>query len=348
MQRVTGVVQHYAWGDRRAIPELLGADPDGRPWAELWFGTHPAAPATLDDGRSLGDASGPLPYLLKVLAAGEALSLQTHPSAERAAAGFEREEAAGIPVDSPSRIYRDPFAKPEMIVALTPFDALCGFRPVASTEGLLRDLGADDLADHLAAHGLAATVAALYRRELDATATIAACAAHLSPEAMLVTALARQYPGDPSVAVTLLLHRVTLAPGEAIFLDAGNLHAYLHGVGVEIMGASDNVVRGGLTQKHVDVDELLAVLDIRPLDDPRSAPRRDASGWTAYDTPGTPFRLWRNEVAGSLHHAASGRELLLCVSGDLGPLRAGECAYLSRGETIALAGSGHLFRVEER
>lgn len=348
MRRITGVVQHYAWGDPRAIPELLGADPDGRPWAELWFGTHAGGPATLDDGSRLIDESGPLPYLLKVLAAAEALSLQTHPSAERAAAGFQREDAAGIPIDAPERIYRDPFAKPEMLVALTPFDALCGFRPLADTDLVLRGLGADHLADHLATAGLAGTVADLYRGVLDPDPTIGACREHLTPEAMLVTALAGQYPGDASVAVTLLLNRVTLAPGEAIFLEAGNLHAYVHGVGVEIMGASDNVVRGGLTPKHVDVEELLAVLDVRPLPDPVLTARHDASGWIAYDTPNTPFRLWRIELAGALHHTATGRELLLCLGGDLGPLCSGDCAYLARGETIALAGTGTLFRVEER
>jgi mannose-6-phosphate isomerase len=262
MLGVTGVVQHYAWGDPVSIPELLGVPSDGEPWAELWFGTHPGAPSTVDGGAPLSDVAGELPYLLKVLAAGEALSLQTHPSAEQAARGFAREEAAGIARDAPERTYRDPDAKPELLCALTPFDALCGFRPVAATSALLRRIGAVDLARVLERDGLRSTVTALYRGEIDTASTVAACQRRDEPEAQLVRSLAAQYPDDPSVVVTLLLHRVHLRPGEAIFLGPGNLHAYLHGVGVEIMGASDNVVRGGLTVKHVDVDELLDVLDI--------------------------------------------------------------------------------------
>ena len=347
MHRLVGVPQHYAWGDEHTIPALLGAEPDGRPWAELWFGTHPGGPATLDDGRPLADVSGPLPYLLKVLAAGEALSLQTHPSAARAAAGFAREDAAGVPHDAAHRIYRDPLAKPEMIVALTPFDALCGFRPVVATRELLAHLGATDLATRLADDGLPAVVEALYRGRIDTTPIVAACHHHLCPEAMLVTALAEQYPDDPSVAVTLLLNRVTLAPGEAIFLDAGNLHAYLHGVGVEVMGASDNVVRGGLTPKHIDVDELLDVFDIAPLADPVVRPVRDGAWWS-YPTPGTPFQVSRADVtADALGHMASSRELLLCTSGPVSPLGTGGVAYLAPGESITLTGPGTVFRVTE-
>jgi len=349
MLAVHGVVQHYAWGDTDAIPDLLGVAADGRPWAELWFGTHPGGASTLDDGATLASAAGgELPYLLKVLAAGAVLSLQTHPSEARAATGFEREERAGLAVDAADRIYRDPSAKPELICALTSFDALCGFRPPAATVSLLRGIGAHHLADVLERDGLAATVAALYRRELDPASTIAACAGRSEREATLVTSLAVQYPGDASVAVTLLLNRVRLRPGEAIFLGPGNLHAYLHGVGVEIMGASDNVVRGGLTVKHVDVDELLAVLDITPLEQPVLAATVHSDGWTSFDTPGTPFRLWHRAVDGRVRHVATGRELLLCTDGDLGAIHRGGAAFLVPGDVADLAGRGTLFRVEER
>jgi len=347
MLPVTGVVQHYAWGDPVSIPELLGVPADGQPWAELWFGTHPGAPSTVADGVPLSAVAGELPYLLKVLAAGEALSLQTHPSAEQAASGFAREEVVGTARDAAHRVYRDAGAKPELICALTAFDALCGFRPVADTTALLRRIGALELVDALERDGLRAAVAALYRGQLDPAPTIAACDQRDEPEATLVRSLALQYPGDPSVAVTLLLHRVHLAPGEAIFLGPGNLHAYLHGVGVEIMGASDNVVRGGLTVKHVDVEELLAVLDISPLADPVVAATRHDDGWTSYDTPGTPFRLWRRDVNGQVHHVATGRELLLCTAGSLGPLTRGQAVFVQQGEPIELNGTGTVFRVEE-
>lgn len=253
---VVGVVQHYAWGDPTFIADLLGAVPDGRPWAELWLGTHPNGPTTLTDGTPLSALTGELPYLLKVLAAAEPLSLQVHPTERQAADGFAR------------GIYPDARAKPELLVALTDVDALCGIRPLDATLDLLDGIGAGDLAAALRADGIAATIDALYRRRLEISSTLHACAASERVEAQLVTALAARYPSDPSVAVTLLLNRVHLAPGDALHLTAGNLHAYLRGAGVELMGASDNVVRGGLTVKRVDVEELLRIIDPTPLPEP--------------------------------------------------------------------------------
>lgn len=346
VQFVTGVVQHYAWGDPSFIPSLLDVPVDGTPWAELWLGTHPGAPAAVSGGL-LRDITGDLPYLLKVLAAGEALSLQTHPSRAQAAAGFAREEAAGIERDAPNRIYRDPYPKPELICALTPFDALCGFRPIVDSALLLDELGLGTLASRLRREGLPAMVQALYRREIDLGPIVDACRAHVLSESRLVAQLADQYPDDPSVAVTLLLHRVQLSPGEAIFLGPGNLHAYLSGAGIEIMSASDNVVRGGMTHKHVDVDELLDVLDIRAIGDPRVTPREVVPGSWCYDTPDTPFRLWRCEVAGPFRHVATGRELVICADGATDLVARGQTVVLMPGEVLELSGIATLFRVDE-
>lgn len=339
--RVHGVVQHYAWGDRTAIPELLGVPADGRPWAEVWFGTHPGGPSTVDDGRPLSEVSGELPFLVKFLAAAEPLSLQTHPDTATAQAGFDREEAAGIALDDPRRIYRDRNAKPEILCALTPFDALSGFRPLHDTEALLTWLGAPDLAAHLRHHGLEATVAALYRGELDTDAVVEACAGHSSEEAQLVTALAAQYPGEPSVVVTLLLNRVHLEPGEAVFLGPGNLHAYLRGLGVEVMGASDNVVRGGLTVKHVDVDELLRVLRYEPLVDPVVRPIEQSPGVWVYETPDAPFVVERHDAP--VHRTARSREVVATTRGST----AGAVAYLPAGESLDLDGSATVYIVGE-
>ena len=347
MRQVTGVAQHYAWGDTSAIPGLLGAPTDGAPWAEWWLGTHPAAPSTVDGGDTLASVAGPLPYLLKLLAAGQPLSLQTHPDTATAQAGFEREEADCIALDDPRRVYRDPFAKPELLCALTPFDTLCGFRPLADTDTLLADIRADVLRDALQRHGLQATVAALYRGELPTADDLGACAAHAGPEAQLVHRLASIYPGDPSVLATLLLNRVQLQPGEAVFLGPGNLHAYLDGFGVEIMGASDNVVRGGLTVKHIDVEELLSVLQYVPLADPVVRAVEAEPGRWCYPTPNVPFELWRFEIAQQMMHTAEGRELLLCTAGDAGVLHQGETAYLSPGEQVTLTGPATVFRVAE-
>lgn len=253
---ITGSVKHYPWGDTAFIPELLGAEPDGRPWAELWLGTHPAGPAVLDDGTPLIDETGLLPYLLKVLAAAEPLSLQAHPNVAQARAGFER------------GAFPDPNAKPELLVALTDFDALCGIRPIEPTGRLLRMLGLGELADELERRGPGDVLVDLYRGTIAAAPVIEACRSSDLSEARLVAELDDRYPGEPSVAVTLLLNRVRLEPGEALHMTAGNLHAYLGGAGIELMGASDNVVRGGLTTKHVDVDELLAIVDPTPLVEP--------------------------------------------------------------------------------
>lgn len=256
MQRVTGVVQHYPWGHPTFLPDLLGQEPDGRPWAELWLGTHPSGPARLDDGRPLSELTGELPFLLKVLAAAEPLSLQTHPDQTQARAGH----ASGR--------YPDPNAKPELICALTPFEALCGIRPVSATIELLSVLGLDQLALELETEGPRQVLEALLRGSIDTGPIVEACRRSERPEAVWAARLEERYPGDRSVAASLLLNLVMLQPGEAISLPPGNLHAYLNGSGIELMGASDNVVRAGLTAKPVDVDDVLAIVDTTPLVDP--------------------------------------------------------------------------------
>lgn len=347
MRTIKGFAQHYAWGDPDAIPSILGRAADGQPWAEWWLGTHPEGPARVDDGSLLSATSGDLPYLLKLLAAAQPLSLQTHPNEQQATAGFNREQREGVGIGDPNRLYRDPHAKPEMLCALTEFDALCGFRPIAATVSLLGELGLTELATMLQTDGLHATVTELYRGHLDTDALVGECRQHRSPEGQLVTNLAQQYPGDPSVLATLLLNRVQLHPGEAIFLDAGNLHAYISGVGVEVMGASDNVIRGGLTNKAIDVDELLRILRFEPLDNPVLSPVEATAGQWRYPTPDTPFELWRFEVSDSMSHTATSRELMLCTSGDSGALARGEAAYIEPGESVTLNGPSTVFVVTE-
>ena len=253
---VEGAVQHYEWGDPDFIPSFLGVASKGKPWAELWLGTHPNGPTLLDDGTPLESVSGPLPYLLKILSAAQPLSLQAHPTPEQAAAGHE------------TGVFADPHAKPELLVALTEFEALCGFRPPEKTVELLRELGADQLADVVESDGLSAALEGLYRGDVDPGPVVAACAGSERAEARWVRELDERYPGDPSVAVSILLNHVVLQPGQALHLTAGNLHAYLSGSGIELMQASDNVVRGGLTVKEVDVDLLLETVDPSPLERP--------------------------------------------------------------------------------
>lgn len=302
------MVQHYAWGDPSFIPNLLGVESDGRPWAELWLGTHPNGPARLADGRPLSEVTGPLPYLLKVLAAAEPLSLQAHPDAAQAIDGHARGK------------YPDANPKPELLCALTPFEALCGVRPVAATLSLFDELGIDHFSRVLSADGPRALLTGLYRGDLDPRPAITACAGSDRIEARWVRRLDAIYPGEPSVAATLLLNLVVLEPGQALRLDAGNLHAYLHGAGIELMGASDNVVRGGLTVKPVDVDELLRVVDPTPLANP-VLPAAER-----FELPAAGVALLRLDPGA--RHASTGHELSIDMRGN--------SFYLAPGDELTI------------
>jgi mannose-6-phosphate isomerase len=349
-------VRAYAWGSRTVIADLLGQEvPSPHPEAELWFGAHPADPSHLvhadgartsllealrgDPERLLGtdrssrwDAT--LPFLLKVLAADEPLSLQAHPSIEQARAGFASEDAAGIDRDASDRNYRDANHKPELICALTEFHALVGFREPAQTVRLLRALDVPELAGHtelLAAQPDADGLRALFttwitlpQSVLDSLVPalqeggvrLVGSGGDFQPEARTVLELSERYPGDAGVLAALLLNRVTIQPGEALFLPAGNLHAYLSGAGIELMANSDNVLRGGLTPKHVDVPELLRVLDFDAMPPPVLSGVPDA-GWVRYDTPAEEFllRRWEGEGIATAAVPDGGPRILLCTSG---------------------------------
>ena len=364
MHLLRGAVRTYAWGSRTAIAEFTGrASPTAHPEAELWFGAHPGDPAYLqeeggetslldavraDPDGQLGAATvsrfgDALPFLVKVLAADEPLSLQAHPSAEQAEEGFAREERLGIPVSAPMRNYRDRSHKPELLVALDRFEALAGFRPVERTVELLRALAVPALEPSI--HLLAGQAESDGLRALFTT-WITAPQPHLdevvpavldgainyvrgghttfAAEARTVLELGERYPGDAGVLASLLLNRITLAPGEGIYLPAGNLHAYLHGIGFEVMANSDNVLRGGLTPKHVDVPELLRVLDFTPTPDLVLRPESGRGGMElVYRTPAPEFAAsvleldgehLGHEVDSPAHH--DGPQVLLCIEGS--------------------------------
>lgn len=328
MQLIRGAIRTYAWGSRTAIAEFTGRPaPTAHPEAELWLGAHPGDPAMLEGpaGRtSLLDAIaadpdgelGPavrerfgdrLPFLVKVLAADEPLSLQAHPSAQQAVEGYAREDRRGVGVNSPVRNYRDRSHKPELLVALGDFEALAGFRPAAASVALMQALAVPALDPYIAlltdqsdAAGLRALfttwitapqpgIETLIPAVLDgAIAYIRSGAKEFVAEARTALELGERYPGDAGVLAALLLNRISLSPGEGIFLPAGNLHSYLHGIAMEVMANSDNVLRGGLTPKHVDVPELLRVLDFHPVADARVGTRREGIE-LVYDTPTAEF-----------------------------------------------------------
>ncbi|MET0236487.1 MAG: mannose-6-phosphate isomerase, class I [Kibdelosporangium sp.] len=386
MELLRNAVRPYAWGSRTTIAELLGRPvPAPHPEAELWMGAHPGDPSRLDGDRSLLDvvAADPvgqlgsacadcwgnrLPFLLKILAAEEALSLQAHPSVEQAREGYKREEALGIARDARNRNYPDPTAKPELICALTEFHVLAGFREPHRTVRLLRALETPGLApytDLLAgqpdSNGLRAlftTWITLPQTSLDTVLPelLDACVLHVKEhgefdlECRTVLELGEAHDGDAGVLAALLLNRIVLAPGEAIFLSAGNLHTYLHGTGVEILANSDNILRGGLTPKHVDVPELLRVLDFSCGEMPVLRGEEVVPGMWCYPTPASEFELSRLQWAAGersevpLH--SDGPQILICTAGAVRLLDTeGNKVELGRGQSVWLPASSPQVRV---
>jgi mannose-6-phosphate isomerase len=325
------IVQHYPWGEETAIPELLGIKADGRPFAELWMGDHPRGPSKVlsKEGKfeELGDLlstnpeaflgsgingkyGGRLPFLFKVLAAKTPLSIQAHPNKAQAEAGFAREEAAGIPIDAPHRNYRDRNHKPEIIAALTPFTAMCGFRDreeiidgfsrlkSRTAEGKLLPLLKEK------EHALSSFFTALLNLEKEDTKELADALASWAreergaldgkkKEAALVRRFINYYPDDPAVSAPLYLNVIRLDPGQALYQPAGLLHAYVEGVGVELMANSDNVLRGGLTHKHIDMNELESVLIFSSSTPAILTPVKTDAGLFRYQTPAQEFELQR-------------------------------------------------------
>ncbi|HEY4615013.1 MAG TPA: mannose-6-phosphate isomerase, class I [Citricoccus sp.] len=379
-------IRDYAWGSATLLAELQGRVPAGGPEAELWMGAHPGAPSgavpaadpeampvPLDElldryPEALGEAArfGRLPYLVKLLAAAQPLSIQAHPTLEQARTGFAAEQAAGIPADAAHRNYRDDNHKPEMVIALTPFVALCGFRsPEAAASSFDRLTGA--LAEHLEqeltplAEAVAALADTLRGGDLEAafaalldpaagwaggewvhtvTTTLRNAPQALQEDLNLATAvgIAEHFPGDPGVLVSILLNRVDLAPGQAIHLPAGNVHAYLDGLGLEVMAASDNVLRGGLTGKHVDVTELRKVVRFEALPVPYCTPQPAGEGRLVFRPPFEEFQVERLELPGAAGQAltARGPVIAVCTAGTVHLASGGQQVALGPGESVFL------------
>ncbi|GAA4373958.1 mannose-6-phosphate isomerase, class I [Paeniglutamicibacter cryotolerans] len=371
----------YPWGSRSAISHLLGREASGAPEAEMWIGAHPTAPslAVLPEGRMALDeliaadpeallgketnaVYGQLPFLAKLLAADKPLSVQVHPNPAQAAAGLAAEDAAGVPRDAFHRNYRDSQHKPEMLFALTDFVALSGFRPVQESAGLFTTLAtaltgaASRTAEHVASLLLTQGLRAAFGYLLDAgtpVSDLAAAAPALvaadpvlaaEPALAELISLASHYPSDPGVVVSLLLNLVRLAPGEAIYLDAGNVHAYLRGLGVEVMANSDNVLRGGLTSKHIDVPELMGTVDFNPIGVPRLRSRTTDLGQETYVPPFAEFALQRIEIPAVVDDTSmadadvpllqNGPVLVICVQGELLLDSPYSDARVARGESV--------------
>lgn len=389
MFRLGGVPRHYAWGSTTAIPELLGVPAGDEPIAELWFGAHASSPSPVGHaGATLADllAEDPesqlgadviarfgegLPYLLKILAAEQPLSLQVHPNREQARVGFAVEQAAGVPLDAPERCYRDANHKPEVWFALGPVEALCGFRAPRRAAELFEGLEAPlarsiarMLREDPSPSGVRTVFTALLstqtRPDAEAVSAVArACQARLdnsspSPRADgNVVLLEREHPGDPGVVASLLLNPVSLQPGESVFIPAGGVHALLHGTVVELQASSDNVLRAGLTPKHVDVHALLSTVDYVAAPPIRIAPEILHGSTRVFYAPVDDFELsvtTLGEAERSADDGAAaapaaddgawqpvpgrGPRIVLCLDGEVAVRSQRESITLRRGQAL--------------
>jgi mannose-6-phosphate isomerase len=383
MELLEPVTQAYAWGSHAAIAELQGRPvPTAEPEAELWMGAHQSAPSgvalpgggrTTLDAMIAADPVGELgresvarfgerlPFLLKVLAADKALSIQVHPSRLQAETGFLAENERGLAPGDKARNYGDDWPKPELLCALTRFEALAGLRAPHDAAALLKELGVGQLdlvAAILAAAGgpqalteaLAAILAWAPERRAALVADVAAGCAQVAagggPYAAACAAAVRlngEHPGDLGVIASLLLRHVVLQPGEAVFMPAGGLHAYLHGTGIELLANSDNVIRAGLTPKHIDVPELLKLTD-PAVAVPVLEPRPLGGGVSVYDSPAPEFRLYQAELGhGEIALPGLGGPRIAFCTGGAATLRAGGAATgpeeltVGRGESCFIA-----------
>jgi mannose-6-phosphate isomerase len=389
MDRLEGQIRNYAWGSMTAIPRLLGRTPDDRPQAEYWLGAHDSSPSTVAgrplteilraDPECLGIASrsvfgDKLPYLMKVLAARQALSLQAHPTRDQAIEGFAAEEAAGIPMDSPERTYKDAWPKPELLVALDEFEALIGFRDPMVTASLFDGLGVgvslDSVIGPLTERRGSAALAEVFLDVLSlederihlVTEVCAAAVRHMDDEGPLgdfartAVVLDEHYPGDRGILAALLMNKVTFPVGYGMFMPPGLMHAYLHGTGIEVMANSDNVIRGGLTPKHIDVGALIKVVEFSPQEVRFEIPSETSPGVFEYPVRCSEFRVWRLEVQPALGEVEvpasdSGRIAFLtaghveCIADDGAiELRQGEAVFLPASSTpVRMIGDAQVF-----
>ena len=386
MLELIGVRQRYPWGTKDAIPALLGRATDGQPWAEQWFGAHPLGDSPTPGGSTLSEhlAQDPdrlgkvslmtfgrrLPFLVKVLSAASPLSLQAHPTRQQARDGHARESLLGIPLNAPERSFKDDWPKPETIVALTSFEALVGFRDPLVTAQLFEALGVGDalasvigpLRDRTGSPALQEVfldVLSLDDRRHLVDEVLGAAVNHLDAPGELgvfartAVEIDEFFPSDPGILAALLLNRFSLEPGQALALSPGVMHSYLRGTCIEVMANSDNVLRGGLTGKHIDVDALLHVVDFTPGPSDVLLPS-GSDGTYIYPTSFEEFELWLLQPTDGdtlqVPREDSGRICLVTsgsfeLTGDSDPivLTAGHAVFVAAEEVVVAQGEGRLF-----
>ena len=347
IRKITNQPISYPWGSTHLIPDLVGFPETDTPIAEMWFGTHPQSTARLTDGTPLSDRTD-LPFMVKFLSASAPLSIQAHPNKQQALAGFQLENDSGLALTDPNRTFKDANHKPEILIAVSPFRVLSGFRPIEDINDDLQQIAKNDSRFHDWAS--VTTLSGHFDYVFN----------HLSLELLeelaghseLVAYLTQFHPGDKGLGIAFLLNEIFLAPGEAVFLPAGNLHAYIQGLGVEVMATSDNVVRGGLTSKHVDVEKLGQIAVFESLN-PKLGPTVLQRGLDEYQTESEDFNVYRVEPASNQLIAdveLSGDAILVCVSGEVTvsnsleqreTIHKGEACYISNdARLVSFSGSG--------
>jgi len=368
--KMKNVIQDYAWGSLTAIPQLLGYEnKEKRPQAELWMGSHRRGTSLLQSkkgeiplsefikgnmedvlGSEIASGYGDLPFLFKVLAAGSPLSIQVHPDKQQAEKGFQKENQLSIPLDAFNRNYKDDNHKPEIICALTPFWAMRGFRTIDSIIDNFQKADLDSFKEDLEAfsgnrtsEGLQKFFSAIMALEGDRKMTfihelVSSAQKQQGDAFSWVLNLHEKYPEDAAIAGPLYLNLVQLQPGEALYLSAGELHAYLDGLGMELMASSDNVLRGGLTPKYVDRDELMRILNFSGADPEILKAGSSKDGVATYDSPSREFELSRIDVNGEndyLIEDINRVQILFVSEGDLSfNSELGEDIHAVKGESL--------------
>ncbi|AIK86875.1 mannose-6-phosphate isomerase, class I [Corynebacterium glutamicum] len=380
MKQLVGFEKNYDWGSIDMIPNFIGQAPDGTKIAELWWGSHPEGPATVDSvlltdlikkdvAGELGQGSTSfdrkLPFLVKLLAANDPLSIQAHPSRQQAIIGFDREENDGVPLSAPSRNYRDSNHKPEVLIAMTEFRAMVGLRQISDLIDLVDELELKKFREYLLdgedlrstdprnlvvnTLNLDKTRGQELLKELSEALERTPMPRDWMRDAIETTkGLVKAHPGDIGILFGLLLNTVILSPGEAIFVPSGHLHSYVHGIGLEVMASSDNVLRGGLTSKNIDVEELLKVLNPEILSDPFVTFSDEGEAiLTVQD-----FRIKHTVVEGEqpLEALVGKPAIAVCTSGEVQiedlHLSQGMAAWKPARESFnMLRGSGELYTI---
>jgi len=281
LYKLKNSIKNYEWGSTTILPEFLGIkNESNKPFAEMWLGAHPLAPSqTQIDGKdvNLNEVCSELPFLLKLLAVEKPLSIQVHPNKEQAQKGFLKENEAGLAIDSPARNYKDQNAKSELICAITPFTLLAGFKEPKEIYAGLSNLSREQW--------------------------------------QLIKKLESLYPQDSGVFSPLYLNLITLLPGQGLFIPPNTPHAYISGFGVELMNNSDNVIRGGLTHKHIDTDEFKRIASPNPFVPQIITPANDTQ--VCHPMPTEDFSLFYIHGNSSVPWVQRGQAVCIVTEGEL-------------------------------